>query len=358
MTSLAGNTAAKAAFRAALSGTQLHHAWLFAGPEGVGKASFARQAAMRMLAEAAGKGELYGDFDVPEDHSARRMIEAGAHPDYREMARLPKDAGKPGQDLARSIPIAQVRALGPMFATKPSMSARRVVVIDCDRRCRTPRRRQRTAQESRRAAPGDDLPARQPFAGPAAPHHPFALPTVAVRPVERRRGGIGPARTELPEASATEIEALVRAAAGSPGRALGFAGLDLATLDTEMSAIAARGDPDNSIRAASRQDCWRQRRRSRATKRSSPAFLPSSRPRREESRAGHSRMRSMPMNRRRNSAHSRSRNRLMRRQRCSKWAASSRDWRRASCPARMCTFTASVRPQPVEGPFLRGQRER
>lgn len=48
MTSLAGNAAAKAAFRAALSGAQLHHAWLFAGPEGVGKASFARQAAMRI----------------------------------------------------------------------------------------------------------------------------------------------------------------------------------------------------------------------------------------------------------------------------------------------------------------------
>ena len=54
MTSLAGNAGAKAAFRAALSGTQLHHAWLFAGPEGVGKASFARQAAMRVLAEASG----------------------------------------------------------------------------------------------------------------------------------------------------------------------------------------------------------------------------------------------------------------------------------------------------------------
>ena len=130
MTSLVGNAAAKAAFRAGLSSAQLHHAWLIAGPEGVGKASFARMAAIRMLAEAAGATGLPGDFDVPEEHPTRRMIEAGAHPDYRLLERLPKDPDKPGQNIARSIPIGQVRGLNPMFATKPSMSSRRVVVID------------------------------------------------------------------------------------------------------------------------------------------------------------------------------------------------------------------------------------
>ena len=33
---------------------RLHHAWLLAGPRGVGKATFAKAAATRMLAEAAG----------------------------------------------------------------------------------------------------------------------------------------------------------------------------------------------------------------------------------------------------------------------------------------------------------------
>ena len=32
----------------------MHHAWLLTGPRGLGKASFARAAAMRLLAEAAG----------------------------------------------------------------------------------------------------------------------------------------------------------------------------------------------------------------------------------------------------------------------------------------------------------------
>ncbi len=36
---------------------------------------------------------------------------------------------------------------------------------------------------------------------------------------------------------------------GSPGRALGFAGLDLAALEADMAAIAATGDPSNAVRS-------------------------------------------------------------------------------------------------------------
>lgn len=248
MTSLAGNAAAKAAFRAALSGAQLHHAWLFAGPEGVGKASFARQAAMRMLAEAAGQGGLSGDFDVPEDSPTRRMIEAGAHPDYRLMERLPKDPDKPGENLARSIPIAQVRGLNPMFATKPSMSPRRVVVIDAIDDVERPGAANALLKNLEEPPEGTIFL--------LVSHSPGRLlPTIRSRCRLLRFDPLGDAevasvlRAELPDASAAEIDALVRAGGGSPGKALGFAGLDLATLDTEMAAIATRGDPDNAIRA-------------------------------------------------------------------------------------------------------------
>ncbi|HSX57490.1 MAG TPA: DNA polymerase III subunit delta' [Sphingomonas sp.] len=248
MTSLAGNAAAKAAFRAALSGTQLHHAWLFAGPEGVGKASFARQAAMRMLAEAADGGALPGDFDVPEDNRTRRMIEAGAHPDYRVMERLPKDPDKPGENLARSIPIAQVRGLNPMFATKPSMSSRRVVVIDAIDDVERPGAANALLKNLEEPPEGTIFL--------LVSHSPGRLlPTIRSRCRLLRFDPLGDAevasvlRAALPEASAAEIDALVRAGGGSPGKALGFAGLDLATLDTEMSAIATRGDADNAIRA-------------------------------------------------------------------------------------------------------------
>lgn len=248
MTSLVGNAAAMAAFRAAMSGAQLHHAWLIAGPEGVGKANFARAAAARMLAEAAGASDLSGDYDLPEGNPTRRMIEAGAHPDLRVMGRLPKDPAKPDENLARSITIAQVRGLGPMFATKPSMSARRVVVID-------------SIDDVERPGAANALlkNLEEPPQGTIfllISHSPGRLlPTIRSRCRLLRFDPIsdsdvaGVLRTQLPQASAAEIEALVRAGEGSPGRALGFAGLDLATLDGEMAAIAARGDVDNVIRS-------------------------------------------------------------------------------------------------------------
>ena len=130
MTAYFGNADAQAAFAAAMHGGALHHAWLLTGPQGVGKATFARRAAIRMLAEARDPAGLPPGFDVPAGHPTRSLVEAGSHPDFRVLARLPKDPDKPDQDLARSITIAQVRTLQPLFATTPSMSPRRVVLID------------------------------------------------------------------------------------------------------------------------------------------------------------------------------------------------------------------------------------
>ena len=51
-----GQERAVEAFARAWASRKLHHAWLLAGPKGVGKASFAKAAARRVLAEAAGPG--------------------------------------------------------------------------------------------------------------------------------------------------------------------------------------------------------------------------------------------------------------------------------------------------------------
>ena len=52
----------------------------------------------------------------------------------------------------------------------------------------------------------------------------------------------------LPDAEQTELRALVRAGAGSPGRALGYAGLDLGAIDAALASIATDGDRDNARR--------------------------------------------------------------------------------------------------------------
>ncbi|OYY72282.1 AAA family ATPase [Sphingomonas sp. 28-63-12] len=247
MTLPAGNHDAHEAFLAAMSSGSLHHAWLFTGPMGVGKASFARAAALRLLAEAARPGVLAPGFDVPDDDRTRALIAAGSHPDYRELMRMPKDADKPGQDLARSIPIAQVRALQPLFATTPSMSPRRVVLID-------------SVDDLERPGASNALlkNLEEPPAGTIfllISHSPGRLlPTIRSRCRRLRFDPLsddelaGVLRAALPEANAGEIAALVRAGDGSPGRALGYAGLDMAALDGVMTAIATSGDHSNAQR--------------------------------------------------------------------------------------------------------------
>ena len=47
-------------FLSALSSHKLHHAWLLAGPKGVGKATFAYSAARRILANAAEPSNVAG----------------------------------------------------------------------------------------------------------------------------------------------------------------------------------------------------------------------------------------------------------------------------------------------------------
>ena len=231
----------------ALAGGTLHHAWLIAGPEGVGKARFARQAALRMLAEADTPDGLPEGLDVSPDHRAARLFAAGSHPDYRELARLPKDSDKPSENLARSITIAQVRGLQAMFATKPSLSERRVVVIAA------------VADLARNGANALLKSLEEPPAGTIfllVSHAPGRLlPTIRSRCRLLRFEPLGATemgqvlRAQLPEASASEIDALIRAGDGAPGRALGFAGRDMAAIEGDLATLADSGDPSNAVRA-------------------------------------------------------------------------------------------------------------
>ncbi|KTT68554.1 AAA family ATPase [Sphingomonas sanguinis] len=241
-----GNDAAQAAFAAALGGAKLHHAWLIAGPEGVGKASFARAAATRLLARASGAGALSPGLAVPEDHPTAKLMAAGSHPDFRVMARLPKDAEKPDQDLARSITIAQVRTLQPMFATAPAMGPARVVLIDA-------------IDDLERGGANALLKnLEEPPAGTVfllVSHAPGRLlPTIRSRCRLLRFERLSDddvarvLRQQLPEAEEDEIASLVAVADGAPGRALRFAGLNIAGLDSAIARIAETGDPGNAER--------------------------------------------------------------------------------------------------------------
>jgi DNA polymerase-3 subunit delta' len=222
----------------------MHHAWLLAGPRGVGKASFAMAAAERVLAEAAGPPVSLPGLDTPADHPVGRLVAAGSHPDFRLLERI---ENKSGTALARNISVDQVRELGELFAVTPALSPWRVVVID--------------AVDELEASGANALlkmleepPANCLFL--LVSHVPGRLlPTIRSR---CRRLDFQPldddAMTsvlaeQLPELSGADRAKLVPLAGGSVGRALAYASLDLAPLEEQALAILRDGDRDNARRS-------------------------------------------------------------------------------------------------------------
>ena len=62
---IVGQDKAVEQFTSAWATRKLHHAWLLAGPKGVGKATFARAAAKRVLADAAGPSSDLPGLETP-----------------------------------------------------------------------------------------------------------------------------------------------------------------------------------------------------------------------------------------------------------------------------------------------------
>lgn len=239
MNRLFGHDQAVAAFMTALGSGRMHHAWLLSGPTGVGKALFADKAALRLLAGDEGNG-----FDVADDHSAARLVDAGSHPDLARLERLPRESGG---DLARNISVAQVRGLQRLFATTASIAPWRVVVIDS------------IDDMAREAANAllknlEEPPANTVFL--LVSHAPERLlPTIrsrcrTVRFTPLQDDVMAPAlRQALPDADDAEIAGLLAAGNGSPGRALALRGLDMHALEATMRSLARDGDPFNAGRS-------------------------------------------------------------------------------------------------------------
>ena len=247
MTSLVGNAGPRAAFYTAAASLSMPHAWLITGPEGVGKARFARDASEHILASAADPSiPLREDVDLSGNAMASQ-VRHRSHPDFRMLERLPKDPKKPEGGLARSIKVDQIRDLQPLFATRPPYSQRRIVIIDSIDDC------------ERSAANALLKNLEEPPSGTIfllISHSPGRLlPTIRSRCRVLRFEPLADdavaaiVRDQLPDADDEEVATLVRAGKGSPGRALAFAGLDLAAIEREIGAIAQSGDPSNAIRA-------------------------------------------------------------------------------------------------------------
>jgi DNA polymerase-3 subunit delta' len=210
----------------------------------VGKAHFARAAATRLLAEAAGPSFDAEGVNTPEDHRIAKLVEAGSHPDMRWLQRLPKEKG---EGLARNISVKQIRELGEFMGLTAALSPWRTVVID----------------------PVDDLereganallkmleeppPNTIFFLVSHAPGR--LLPTIRSRCRRVNFQALDHAAMTsvleriLPDLPANEREKLITLSDGSVGRALAFAELDLTPLEENARRILREGDPHNVSRS-------------------------------------------------------------------------------------------------------------
>lgn len=238
-----GHAEVEVAFLEAWQADRLHHAWLLAGPQGMGKGGFAARAA-RFLVTHGRSGDA-ATLDDTGDGAASRLVDAGNHPEIVRLTRQPKDKGK---ELARNITIDQVRGMIRRLHLSLSLGDWRVVIIDAvdDLETDGANALLKTLEEP---------PARTLFL--LVSHSPGRLlPTIRSRcrilrfqPVDRdvMTAWLHDLRPMLDMA---EVRAIVAASGGVPGKALALIDSDVAAMEKKLLAIAATGDPGNRLREA------------------------------------------------------------------------------------------------------------
>ncbi|MGB9152894.1 MAG: DNA polymerase III subunit delta' [Alphaproteobacteria bacterium] len=120
--SLVGHDDAMREVQAAFASGRMHHAWLIAGIEGIGKATLAKHIAQFVLAN--GKGEL-GKIDP--QHHAVKLVEAETHPDLL-IVRRPVDE-KTGEQR-NIIPVDDAQKIAVFLHKTATYGGWRVVIID------------------------------------------------------------------------------------------------------------------------------------------------------------------------------------------------------------------------------------
>ena len=230
-------------FATAWESRKLHHAWLLAGPKGVGKATFAHAAARRVLADAAGPRVEEPGIGSPDDHRMVKLVEAGSHPDMRRLERVTNDKG----NLNRNIKVNQVRELSEFMGMTAALSPWRVAIIDSVDDLET-------SGANALLKILEEPPANTLFF--LVSHAPGRLlPTIRsrCRRVDFQNldddAMTSILQVQAPELSAAQLQRVIAMSGGSAGRAIAFAELDLAKLEDAALAILRQGDPTNARRS-------------------------------------------------------------------------------------------------------------
>lgn len=234
---LVGHEAAAATLEAAARSGRLHHAWLLAGPPGIGKATLAYRFARWLLAGLPPPEPGQAPLHLPPAHPAFRRVAAAAHADMITLEPNTGDKGK--KEVLR---VDDARDAIRFLAHTAAEGGWRVVVIDQAERA------DRAEVQNILLKTLEEPPARTVLL--LATHQPDRLlPTIRSR---CRRLDLFPLETAaldrllaraLPEMPEGERAALAAIAEGSPGQALALAegeGLAMqAEVDRALAALPA-----------------------------------------------------------------------------------------------------------------------
>lgn len=241
---LRGHEAAEAQVLDAWNGGRMPHAWLFTGPEGIGKAGFAYRLARFVLTGGQGGGLFGGAPDtlaVDPDTPALARIASGGHPDLKVLERgLPNEDGRPTPAI---INAHQARRAVEFLYRTPAEADWKVLLIDTaeDFNAQSANALLKVMEEPPDRAlilitagrPGALLPTIRSRCR-QVPLNPLADRTVMDLVGER-----------LPELGEADARLLVRLGEGSIGRALGLAGAGGVELYRDMiGLIGAPGTLD------------------------------------------------------------------------------------------------------------------
>jgi DNA polymerase-3 subunit delta' len=125
---LVGHARAELVVLEGLRSRRLAHAWLIAGPEGVGKATFAYRMARFVLAgpDPFGRAARATSLEIPASDPAARRIAAGAHPDLFLLERTIGSTGK----LRTEITVDDARRATAFLQATSGEGGWKVLIVD------------------------------------------------------------------------------------------------------------------------------------------------------------------------------------------------------------------------------------
>ena len=122
---LFGHALAAQTLAAAARSERLHHAWIIAGPKGVGKATLAWRFARALLAHGA--AACPDDLNVAKNHPVGRQVSGLTHPDLF-LIRRTWDVDR--KRFRVELPVDEVRKLHGFFSRHASYGGPRIAIVD------------------------------------------------------------------------------------------------------------------------------------------------------------------------------------------------------------------------------------